>query len=250
MEQKEKIGIIGAMDIEISLLAQKMREEGGVTSERVFSLDFFEGTLSGCPVTLVKSGIGKVNAALCAQLLVLKFGARKIINTGIAGGAAKGLRIFDMVASTEAVYHDFDVTAFGYEPSVIPQMETSVFQADKAMLKAAIECFNALEDSRAADEKSAEEQKRKIIAGRVASGDQFISDSEKKAKIKRICDPACIEMEGAAIAHACFLCGVPFLILRCVSDMAEDGEESSYKYNDKTAAQMSAALVEKLVAEI
>ncbi|WP_191016628.1 5'-methylthioadenosine/adenosylhomocysteine nucleosidase [Treponema zioleckii] len=230
----KRIGIIGAMDEEVSFLksiAENKTEKDG----------FVSGTINGTEVVIVMSGIGKVNAALCAQRLILEFGVTHVINTGIAGAAAHGLTVLDMVASTDAVYHDFDVTGFGYKPTVIPRMETSEFKADEKMLKAAEKAFAELKDTD--DFKG-----HKLISGRIASGDQFISNKQVKNHIIEICNPACVEMEGAAIAHACFLNKTPFLILRCMSDCADDGEESTYDFNDKIAANMSAKLVQKLIS--
>ncbi|WP_406032555.1 5'-methylthioadenosine/adenosylhomocysteine nucleosidase [Treponema saccharophilum] len=235
-----KIGIIGAMAEEVEYLKSIATEKSETKSG---GLSFVTGKIGGKDAVIVMSGIGKVNAALCAQRLAIEFGVTHIINTGIAGATAHGLGILDFVSSTDAVYHDFDVTGFGYKPTVIPRMETSEFKADEAMRKAALDAFAEL---------SGEEPfaGHKIIEGRIASGDQFISSRDVKSKIVSTCSPACVEMEGAAIAHACHLCKIPFLVLRCMSDMADDGEESSYEFNDKTAATMSAKLVERIIQKI
>ena len=229
----KKIGIIGAMEPEVAYLRQRLAV--GTSAQTVAGgLCFLEGVIGGVSVVIVKSGIGKVNAALCAQRLVLQFGVTHIINTGIAGAVAHGLSVLDFVASTDAVYHDFDVTGFGYPPTVIPQMDCSVFVADKTMLAAAERAFAGGE---------ADFGGHKLIVGRIASGDQFISDKTVKQRVIDICTPACVEMEGAAIAHACALTQTPFLILRCMSDMADDGGESAYEFNEAAAAEMSAKLV-------
>lgn len=232
----KKIGIIGAMDEEVSYLksvaTQKSERDG-----------FVSGKIGGTEVVIVMSGIGKVNAALCAQRLILEFGATHIINTGIAGATGNGLGVLDFVASTDALYHDFDVTGFGYAPTVIPRMEKSAFPADERMREAALEAFSELS-------KSPGFGGHKIVEGRIASGDQFISDKNTKNRIIETCHPACVEMEGAAIAHACFLNRTPFLILRCMSDCADDSGEQSYEFNDKTAAEMSARIVEKIIERI
>ncbi len=232
----KKIGIIGAMDEEVQYLKS-------IASEQSEKEGFLSGKINGVPVVIVMSGIGKVNAALCAQRLIIEFGVTHVINTGIAGAAARGLTVLDMVASTDALYHDFDVTGFGYKPTVIPRMETSTFPADKNMLQCALDAFEELKDSD-------DFRGHKLISGRIASGDQFISSSEVKKHIIEICSPACVEMEGAAIAHACFINKIPFLILRCMSDCADDGEESTYDFNDKIAANMSAKLVQNLLKRI
>lgn len=232
-----KIGIIGAMETEITLLKETMRKSGEVKQTEAGSLDFFEGEINGKSVVLVKSGIGKVNAALCAQRLSLQFGATHIINTGIAGAMGADLRIFDMAVSSDAVYHDMEAVAFGYKPTEIPQMKTSVFEADKNLIEIAKNAF----------EKTNQNPERKIVSGRIATGDQFIADKKSKERIKEICSPICCEMEGAAIAHACFLNKTPFVILRCISDMADDTVESTYSFNEDEAAKESAAIVLEMI---
>ena len=227
------IGIIGAMETEVKMLRSKLQNP---LSTEYAGLTFFEGTLNGKFVIIVRSGVGKVNAALCAQALALKFGASKIINTGIAGATGGGLGIFDFVASTEAVYHDVNVEFFGYKAGQVPGMELA-FKADKALADAAEKAFSLTDFSK----------EHKILKGRIASGDQFISDSSVKKRIKEQFEPLCVEMEGAAIAHACTLNKVPFVIIRCMSDMADDSGESTYKFNEDSAAQASAKLILELL---
>lgn len=235
-KKMKKIGIIGAMDEEVAYLksiAQNKIEENGFTS----------GTIDGVQVVIAMSGIGKVNAAICTQKMISEYKVTNVINTGIAGAIAHRLKVLDFVASTDAVYHDFDVTGFGYEPTVIPRMETSAFPADEKMQKAAIETFTELSNTEVF-------ANHKIISGRIASGDQFISNKDVKNRIIDICNPSCVEMEGAAIAHTCFVNQIPYLVLRCMSDTADDGDESTYKFNDKIAAEMSAKLVQNIVGRI
>lgn len=232
-----KIGIIGAMDVEINIFCEEMEKNGSLKKTECGNLVFNEGNLCGKNVVVVKSGIGKVNAALCAQRLILQFGVEKIINTGIAGAIQENLHIHDMVVSTDAVYHDMDATAFGYEPTEIPQMHTSAFDADEKMIAAAEKAFAQSESAK----------KYKLIRGRIASGDQFISYAEQKEHIEEICSPACVEMEGAAIAHACFLNQIPFVILRCISDNADDSYEVTYSFNEKIASEECASVVLKML---
>lgn len=231
----KKIGIIGAMQVEVETLVAAMAGEDGTGEARVVEsggLRFHCGSIDGIRVVVAKSGVGKVNAALCAQSLALEFGATHIINTGIAGGVAKGLRVFDVVVSTDAMYYDMDATGFGYAPGKIPQMEVSEFKADEKMIEAVEKAFASTEYSRG----------RKLVRGRVATGDAFVSERGAKERIKKICAPACVEMEGAGVAHACFLRGIPFVIARCISDMADDGEEAAYAFNEKSCAEQSAAI--------
>lgn len=235
-----KIGIIGAMDVEVSIFRDHMKENGSLKQTEAGNLVFYEGLLNGKSAVVVKSGVGKVNAALCAQRLILQFGVDAVINTGIAGAMGSGLEIFDMVASEDAVYHDMDAVAFGYKMTEIPQMKDSCFKADASLISLAEKAFASGKNFKG----------KKIIRGRVATGDQFIADSEKKEFIKKICTPACVEMEGAAIAHACYLNNTPFLILRCMSDMADSGHEAVYDFNEKDAAEESAAVVLEMMRNI
>jgi adenosylhomocysteine nucleosidase len=231
-----KIGIIGAMEVEVQTLVAAMTSSGGTgRAKKIESakLTFYEGELKGISAVVVKSGVGKVNAALCAQRLMLEFGVTHIINTGIAGAVAHGLGVFDVVVSTDAMYHDVDATCFGYKPAQIPQMDVYQFPADKTLAASAEKAFKVTGFAK----------KYKLVKGRVASGDQFVSSSEVKKHIREICDPACVEMEGAAIAHACWLNNVPFIIIRSMSDMADDGEEAASAFNEKTCAEESASIV-------
>lgn len=227
------IGIIGAMDSEVKHLTGCL--ENSKTS--VFSgMTFYEGKLNNKEVVVVKSGIGKVNAALCAQILILNFKVDKIINTGIAGATGKGLRVFDFVVSTKAVYHDFDTTAFGYKIGQVPGLPEA-FDADPELVKKAIEIFNT----------TAFAKEHSIQSGLIASGDQFISGGKKKDFIKETFSPACVEMEGAAIAHTCYINKVPFVIIRCMSDMADDDVEQTYSFNEETCAKASSEFIEAFV---
>ena len=137
-----KTGIIGAMEIELAALKKNLASP---CEKKSGGLVFTEGTLNGKEVVLVKSGIGKVNAALCAQRLISEFKVSSIINTGIAGAMAQGLKVLDFVVSTDALYHDFDVTGFGYKLTEIPQMDTSDFKADSALIQLAEKTFTSLD---------------------------------------------------------------------------------------------------------
>lgn len=231
---ERKIGIIGAMEVEVKALRALL---AGTREHAAGGLTFTEGQLDGVQVVIVRSGVGKVNAALCAQRLILQFGVTHIINTGIAGALASGLKVLDFVASTDALYHDMNAVGFGYRMTEIPQMDCSDFPADTAMLEAAEKAFASLPEA----------EGHKLVKGRIATGDQFISDKALKQQIKADCNPACVEMEGTAIAHACYLNKVPFVIVRCMSDMADDIGENTYSFNEQAAANLSAALVRKML---
>lgn len=229
-------GIIGAMDSEVQSLCSQLENKEIIELQ---GLKFNKGRLNGKEVCIVKSGIGKVNAALCAQLLIIKFGADKVINTGIAGATGKGLGIFDFVVSSATVYHDFNCTFFGYKPGQIPGMERE-FSADEKMIESTLKAFSETEFSK----------EHKMIKGLIASGDQFISSDEQKNFIKTNFNPMCVEMEGGAIAHACYLNKVPFVIIRCMSDMADDSAQATYTFNEDVCAGMCAELISKIINKI
>ena len=228
-----KVGIIGAMESEVNELCRCLEYSEVV---EYAGLKFFSGLLNGKKAVVVKSGIGKVNAALCAQALILKFGVDAIINTGIAGALGEGLKIFDFVVSTAAVYHDFDTTAFGYKIGQVPGM-VEQFEADSKLADLAVKAFASTDFA----------NKYKIVKGLVASGDQFVSDAQQKKTIQKNFAPACVEMEGCAVAHACHLNKVPFLIVRCMSDMADETVEKTYSFNEDVCAAASASLVKKMI---
>ncbi len=231
------IGIIGAMEIELKSLKSKLSDS---TEKKIGTLIFTQGTLNGVKVVLVKSGVGKVNAALCTQRLILDFGVSAIINTGIAGAMAHGLKVLDFVVSTDALYHDMDATGFGYKITQIPQMDCSDFIADEKLISAAKAAFDSLDELKT----------HSLLCGRIASGDQFISAKSVKEKIRTDCNPACVEMEGAAIAHAAYVNNIPFVIIRCMSDMADDTGETTYDFNEEAAANLSASLVMQMIREL
>lgn len=239
----KKIGIIGAMEIEVEDLISALMPSEGETKIRITAVGellFYEGRLGNVDVIVTKSGICKVNAALCAQRLIIQFGATHIINSGIAGALGKGLGIFDIVVSTDVVYHDVDASVFGYKVTQIPQMAESDFQADKELISIVKKAVKSLEDFK----------EKKIAFGRIASGDQFISDSEKKNYIKEICNPLCVEMEGAGVAQACYLNKTPFVIIRTLSDTADDSKNGTTSFNEKIAAKKSSELLIAILKNI
>lgn len=231
----KKLGIIGAMDAEITLLKEYIQDTAAVSE--IAGISFYEGMLGGINVVVAKSGIGKVNAALCTQIMILKFGADTIINTGIAGAIDEKLHVFDFVVSADTIYHDADAVFFGYESCTLPGMPR-VFPADASLVQAAETAFK--------------KQKKdfKLHTGRIASGDCFIHSAEKKQAIKSACNPACVEMEGCAIAQTCYVHKVPFVIIRCMSDTADIREKAEYDFNETTAAELCADFVRSIIQEL
>ena len=229
------IGIIGAMEVEVASLKEMMTD---VTIRTKASMEFNHGYLNGKEVVVVRSGIGKVNAGICTQILVDDYGVDCVINTGIAGSLRNEINIGDIVISTDAVQHDMDATGFGYKPGVIPRMETSCFKADPDLVAAAKEaCAKAVPEVRA-------------FTGRVVSGDQFISDRAVKNRISQQFGGMCTEMEGAAIAQAAYLNKIPFVVLRAISDKADDSAVVDYPAFEKQAIRHSVALVENFISRV
>lgn len=230
-----KIGIIGAMEEEVEALRAKLEHPEKMTRA---SMDFYSGVLEGREAVIVRSGIGKVNAGICTQILADVFHVDAVINTGIAGSLAAQIDIGDIVVSTDTVQHDMDATGFGYDPGVIPRMETSCFEADKVLVEAAVAaCREAVPEI-------------KVFTGRIVSGDQFVSDRETKDRIAKVFGGMCTEMEGAAIAQAAWLNGIPFVIIRAISDKADDSATMDYPAFERQAIAHSVALVRNFVGRL
>ena len=227
-----KIGIIGAMEVEVEILKKNMSLKRTVKKA---SMEFFEGTIEGTDVVVVRSGIAKVNAGICVQILVDLFDVTHVINTGVAGSLDARINIGDIVLSTDACYHDVDATVFGYKKGEVPQLGTASFVADEKLRKVAKKAIKTA----AAD--------IGVFEGRVCSGDQFISSKEIKDNIKKDFDGMCTEMEGAAIAQGCFLNNIPFLIIRAISDKADGSDIVDYPVFEEKAAKDCAALVIELI---
>ena len=233
-----KIGIIGAMEVEISLLTQALDQSGSIRKQTFAGMTFHEGRIGSTDVVVVRSGVGKVNAAICVQILADRFHVTHLLNTGVAGSLDNRLDIGDLAVSTEAVHHDVDATVFGYQPGEIPQLGTTAFPADPFLRKAAAAaCRKAAPDI-------------KLLEGRVVSGDQFISSRARKEEIKSVFGGLCTEMEGAAIAQAAWLNGLPFVILRAISDKADDSVSVSYDQFESKAARDCAGIVLFLLKSI
>ena len=229
-----KLGIIGALDVEVAALKEKMEN---VTSGKMAGMDFWEGKLEGLPAVVVQCGVGKVNAALCSQILCTCYGVTHLVNTGIAGSLCAQLDIGDLVVSLDAMYHDFDCHSFHYPLGQVPGMDVLAFPADETLVGYAFGAAEAVNPGH-------------TRIGRIASGDQFVNKKEKKEQIVNVTHALCTEMEGAAIAHTAYRNGVPFVILRAISDKADDSASVDYHTFEATAAdrcaQVSMALAKRI----
>ena len=227
-----KIGIIGAMEEEVAYLKEAMTN---VHVAKKASMEFYQGELEGKNVVVVRSGIGRVNAGICTQILADVYAVDAVINTGIAGSLKNEVNIGDIVLSTDVVQHDVDAAGFGYERGQIPRMDTLSFAADEGLRETAKKvCAQVNPDIQ-------------VFCGRVASGDQFISDGAVKADIKAAFDAYCVEMEGAAIGQAAYLNQIPFLIIRAISDKADNSATVDYPAFEKQAIRHCVNLTKAMV---
>ena len=225
-----KLGIIGAMRVEVDTLVEQLENPSART---IAWSTYYEGKLEGLDVVVVQCGVGKVNAAMCVQTLCNLYGVTHIVNTGVAGSLCADLDIGDLVVSRDAMYHDFDCNAVGYPHGKVPGMDVVAFPADEKLMTLA---FAAAETVNPGHTRT----------GRVASGDQFVCRKEQKEQIIAVTGALCTEMEGTAIAHAAYRNGIPFAILRAISDKADDSAEMDYPTFEAIAARRCAAVTTEL----
>ena len=215
------LGIIGAMDEEVAMIKAQLTD---VQVETRAAMDFYKGKLEGKEVVVVRSGIGKVNAAMCTQILADIYGVTGVVNTGIAGSLKAEIDIGDIVLSSDAVQHDMDATGFGYEPGQIPRVETLAFKADEGLIHLAEECCSKVNPDI-----------------HTFVGKKWLTDTF---------GGYCTEMEGAAIAQACYLNSIPFLIVRAISDKADDSATVDYPAFEAKAIIHSVNLLTEIVRSI
>ncbi|TLS49949.1 5'-methylthioadenosine/adenosylhomocysteine nucleosidase [Paenibacillus antri] len=225
------LGIIGAMDEEVERFLLRM--DGNVETVKA-GIRFREGEWNGKRVIVCKCGVGKVNAAVCTQLLIDGFGVEAIVFTGVAGAVHPELNIGDIVVSTDLLQHDMDVTPLGFEKGVIPYAGESVFPADPTLVEAAVAAGESLYPGL-------------TRTGRILSGDQFVANRDVVAGLYREHQGACVEMEGAAVAQVCRMNGTPFVVLRSMSDKADGSAHVNFPEFTKLAAERSAAIVERML---
>lgn len=234
-KKTDVIGIIGAMDVEVKTL----KDEAKITkTTQIAGMEFCEGRLEEKDVVIVKCGMGKVNAGICANILINDFGCTKIINTGVAGSLDNQIDVGDIVVSTDAVQHDFDVTFLGFAKGEIPYTGKYAFPADEALRAAAVkavkECAPEIH----------------VFEGRVCSGDQFISETTQKDTITTNFGGMCCEMEGASIAQVCYLNNTPFVVIRAISDKPGKTEYVDYTVFEAQAAKHCAGIVRYMVEKL
>lgn len=230
-----KLGIIGAMDVEVASIKEKIH----MTAKReVANMEFVEGTIGKLTCVVVKCGVGKVNAAMCVQILADLFSVTHIVNTGVAGSLNQNLHIGDILIVDQAVHHDVDATNFGYALGEVPGLSLKAFDSDRELSKYA---------ETAVKQAAPDVQ---VLHGTAASGDIFVRTKEKKEWIREKFHADCCEMESAAIAQACTLNRIPFVIIRAISDQADESTAVSYDIFEREAAIHCANAVFHLVATL
>ncbi len=218
------IAVIGALEEEINSIKSEMEI---ISAKNIVGLDFIMGKMFGNNVVLVRSGVGKVNAAVCSQILIDMYAVDYIINIGFARALSGELTNGDIVISNDAFYHDFDTVYLGVPKGEIYRMDESFFKADPELIEMA---SNAASDAG-----------KKFVVGRVASGDKFISDFAERNEIKNEFKAVCVEMEGAAIAHTCYLNKIPFVIICLIFDESFGVDSNSGNINGFSLADVNLA---------
>ena len=231
-----KLGIIGAMTVEVDTLKEQLVDRSVTTRA---GMEFWEGVLEGCPVVVVQCGVGKVNAALCAQILAACYQVTHIVNTGVAGSLCAELDIGDFVISQDAMYHDFDCHIINpdYVVGKVPGLSVHSFPADPTLIAYAQDAAEQVHPGH-------------WRLGRIASGDQFVASKAHKEQIIADTGALCTEMEGAAIAHASWRNEVPFVVIRAISDKADDSSAMDYPTFEAIAARRCAAVTQALAKRL
>lgn len=228
-----KIGIIGAMASEVDGLKAVM--ENPVT-ETISSVEFCEGRINGCDTVVAEAGVGKVNAAITAQTMILKYNVDCVINSGVAGGLDKSLNIGDVVVATRTAEHDMDTTALGDEAGFITGINKVYMDCDKELIRLLTECTAELS--------------LHTVTGTIVSGDQFICRNDQRERLISVFDGKAAEMEGAAIGHVCAMNNVPFAVLRAISDGANNDSTMDFPTFCKMASENSIKITELLLDKI
>ncbi len=229
-----KIGIIGAMEEEVELLRNSLEN---AQTETIANCEFTSGTYEGQEIVLLKSGIGKVNAAMSTTILLQHFQPELVINTGSAGGFDKELEVGSIVISDEVRHHDVDVTAFGYEMGQVPQMPAA-FQSNPELVELAEKAVRELEEL-------------PYAIGLIATGDSFMSDPERVEMVRlQFPEMKAAEMEAAAVAQVCYQFDTSFVVIRALSDIA--GKESSISFDEflPKAAEHSTKIVLRVLERL
>ncbi|MGN0794944.1 MAG: 5'-methylthioadenosine/adenosylhomocysteine nucleosidase [Aristaeellaceae bacterium] len=227
------IGLIGAMAVEVEALMAQMK---GSRETRIGMDTFVSGELYGCEAVLAVCGPGKVNAALCAQSMILHFRPQWVLNLGVAGAGERGVSIGDMVIATAAVQHDMDTSPIGDPVGMVSKINLIEIPCDASLRARLAEAAGTVEGMR-------------VHEGVIATGDQFIHDGATRSRIHDLFRAMAVEMEGAAVAQACYMHGVPCGVLRSISDQADGQSGMDYPAFTRLAAAHSQRVVERLLRQ-
>ena len=230
MDFKADIGIIGALDDEVREIISRL---DGRKTETVGSIEFNTGRLYGKNVVVARCGVGKVFAAICAEAMIIKYSPRLIVNSGVGGALDKSLRPLDIVFADKLVQHDMDTSAIGDPIGLISGINRVYFETDERAREILTE--------------TAKEHGINYLVGTVATGDKFISDKADKDRITELFGASACEMEGGAIAHTAFVNGVPFMVVRAISDSADGDACMDYPTFLPIATKVSTALTLALI---
>lgn len=237
MKNREVIGIIGAMDTEVAGLISKI---DFLDKKSIYGNDFYLGKIDDTDVVIAKSGIGKVNSGICTQIMIDRFEITALINSGIAGGLEPSLHIGDICIGSKMIQHDYDLTPFGYVKGYIPNGsggdKPTEFESDKRLVDIVEKASDEISDS------------ERVLKGTIVSGDQFIADLSKKKSLHEEFDAIAAEMEGAAIAHCASHAGIPFVVIRVISDLANGDGPLSFEEFEKDATNLSIAITERVIS--
>lgn len=225
------IGIIGAMKIEISAIRELMENTEAKT---LGGIEFVSGTFRGREIVTAVCGIGKVAAAMCAQAMILGYSPEIIINTGVGGTLTKELSVGDIAVAKSVVQHDMDTSPIGDEPGFISGINIINIPCDEAAVEKLVQCAQRFSQVR-------------TVTGVIASGDQFIADAGKKEFIVKNFGAVACEMEGAAIGQVCYTNGIPFAVVRAISDSADEQAHISYAQFLPAAAENAAKMIEYMI---
>lgn len=223
-----KWGILGAMPSEVTIIKEHIED---ITISHVGKFTFYDGIINGVEVTLSQCGIGKVNAAIVTQIMIDLYDVDCVVNTGIAGAIHHDLKVMDVVVSREVCYHDYDSRHLRDYVPFIDKIE-----ADEALISVAIEAFENIDHGSSC-----------CFSGRIVSGDQFIESSTVKNRITEEFHPMCVEMEGAAVGHTCVANNIPFLIIRTMSDSADENAADSANDFEAVTTKHSSDIVLKML---
>lgn len=226
------LGIIGAMSEELEILLKDMTLESKETKAR---MTFYKGKLWGRDVVAVVCGIGKVNAAVCTQILITEYKVTSVINVGVAGGIGKDIYPGDVVIATDLVQHDIDTTVFGDPHGQVPRLDTFDFKCDENLVEIAKEACKVADNF-------------KTFSGRIVSGDQFIASLDKIQWLEKEFSAVACEMEGASIAHVCYLNNTPFVIIRSISDNANNGAHMDFEKFTPIGVKNSTTILKNMLS--